>query len=285
MSVCKMSISVALVLIVVLSSLYGWRHFDHRQDLDEMNRLIATQPVFPSVFSTSMVQDLPEPVRRFFTYTIVEGTPLYTVADIRMEGQFSLGTKQKPNYLNMTARQVLAAPAGFVWKTQVGKGLMQMSGSDSAIWTRFWMAGIAPVARMGGSVDHTRSAFGRYVAEAVFWTPAALLPRSGVTWEAVDENTARVIVRHMDLEQAVDVKLTSKGQPTHVSFARWSDANPDKVHRLQPFGGYLSEYREFQGFRLPTHVEAGNLFGTDDYFPFFIVDVSSVNFPVPESQP
>ena len=285
MRVRTVSISVALVLMVVLFSLYGWRHFDHSRDLDEMNRLTATQPVAPTVFSTTMVQDLPEPARRYFTYTIAEGTPLYTVADISMEGLFSLGTKQKPNYLNMTARQVLAAPEGFVWKTRAGKGLMQLSGSDSASWTRFWMAGIAPVARLGGDVDHTRSAFGRYVAEAVFWTPAALLLRPGVSWEAVDENTARVTVRHMDLEQAVDVLLTSNGQPTQASFARWSDANPDKVHRLQPFGGYLSQYREFQGFRLPTHVEAGNLFGTDDYFPFFIVDVSSVSFPLPESQP
>jgi hypothetical protein len=93
MSVRKVFISIALVLIVGLFSLYGGRHLDHRQDLDEMNRLIATQLVSPSVFSTTMVQDLPEAARRFFTYAIIEGTPLYSVADIAMEGQFSLSTK------------------------------------------------------------------------------------------------------------------------------------------------------------------------------------------------
>lgn len=219
-----------------------------------------------------MVQDLPEPARRFFASTIAEGTPLYTVADISRNGQFSLGTKEKSNYLDMTARQVPAAPEGFVWKTQAGKGLTQMSGSDSARWTRFWMTGIVPVARLGGSVDHTRSAFGRYMAEAVIWTPAALLPSAVITWEAVDENTARVVVKYMNLEQAVDVILSDAGQPTQVFFARWSNANPDKVHRLQPFAAILSDYREFQGFRLPTHVEAGNLFGTDGYFPFLMAD-------------
>lgn len=277
-----MFISISLILIIMVSCLYGWRQLDHRKDRNEILRLIDTQPASPPLFSLSILQDLPEPAQRYFTYTIAEGTSLYTVAEISMEGQFSLGTKQAPNYLDMTARQVLAAPEGFVWKSKAGKGLMQMSGSDSARWTRFWLAGLVPVARMGANTDHTRSAFGRNVAEAVFWTPAALLPRSGVTWEAVNKNTARVIVRYKGLEQAVDVVIALSGQPTQVSFSRWSDANPDKVHRMQPFGGYLSEFREFQGFRVPTHVEAGNFFGTDDYFPFFIVDISTVVFRAAE---
>jgi hypothetical protein len=75
--------------------------------------------------------------------------------------------------------------------------------------------------------------------------------------------------------------LGEDGQPLFVAFQRWSDANSEGVHRLQPFGGYLSEFRDFGGFRLPTHVEAGNHFGTEDYFPFFIADVSEITFPQP----
>jgi len=37
-----------------------------------------------------------------------------------------------------------------------------------------------------------------------------------------------------------------------------------------------SAFREFQGYRLPTDVEAGNFFGTGDYFPFYIADVSEI---------
>lgn len=59
---------------------------------------------------------------------------------------------------------------------QAARGPMRLSGSDSGLWTRFWIMGLFPVAYIGANTDHTRSAFGRYVAEAVFWTPAALLP-------------------------------------------------------------------------------------------------------------
>ncbi|SIS66874.1 hypothetical protein SAMN05421759_102210 [Roseivivax lentus] len=262
-----------------LAGLVGWRQLDRRADRAEMERLLATQPADPAPFTAGMVADLPEPARRFFTYAIAEGTPLHTVARLEMTGQFGMGDKAAPGYMPMSATQVLAAPHGFVWAMSGGTGTTRMAGSDSGSWTRFWLFGCAPVARFGGDPDHRRSAFGRYVAEAVFWTPAAVLPGPHVTWEPVSQNTARMIMRHAGLEQAVEVTVAEDGQPLHVAFQRWSNANPEKVHRLQPFGGYLSEFRDFGGFRLPTHVEAGNNFGTDDYFPFFIADVTDIAFP------
>ena len=105
------------------------------------------------------------------------------------------------------------------------------------------------------------------------------MPGPGVSWSAVDEDTARVTVRHGNLSQAVDVTVASDGRPVVASFQRWSNANPDKVHRLQPFGATLSDFREVGGYRLPFRVEAGNLFGTDDYFPFFLAEVTAIRFP------
>ncbi len=52
-----------------------------------------------------------------------------------------------------------------------------------------------------------------------------------------------------------------------------------KQYRLQSFGGFLSEFRCFDGFHLPTHVEAGDHFGTELYFPFFVANVTDVEFP------
>jgi len=82
-----------------------------------------------------------------------------------------------------------------------------------------------------------------------------------------------------DLVQSVDVTVAPDGQPTQVCFDRWSNANPEKQHRLQPFGGYLSEFQSFAGYHLPTHVEAGNHFDKEHYFPFFVADVTDVVFP------
>jgi len=215
--------------------LCGWRVLDHRADRVQMARLIALQPTDPVRFSASMVADLPAPARRYFTYAIAEGTPLFKVAILEMSGQFSLGSKALPKYQKMSASQVLAAPEGFVWKMVCGSGLGRMSGSDSGLWTRFWLGGLVPVARFGSTNDHRRAAFGRYIAEALFWTPGVYLLMDNVKWTAVSGDTFRVSVPHAGLEQSVDVTIEADGRPSKVVFPRWSNANPDGTYREQPF--------------------------------------------------
>jgi len=270
---------VVLLGLVGLAALAVWRFADHWRDRAEMARLLATQPWEPVLFSRDMVAGLPKPAQRFFAFAIREGTPLWPVAKISMQGKFSLGTKKAPNYMAMSATQVLAAPEGFVWKMAAKSSLMRVSGSDSGTWTRFWLAGLLPVARAGSNRDHARSAYGRAVSEAVFWTPAAVLPGPDVTWKAMDDESVRVIVTRGDLSQEVILSVDAVGKPVQVVFPRWTNANADKAYRVQPFGGTLSEFRTFGGYQLPTHVEAGNGFGTPEYFPFFIADVTDIAFP------
>lgn len=279
-------LAAGLCAVLAVAALSLWPMSDHRAARRMGAALAATQPAGPARFDPGMVADLPDPARRYFRFAIRPGTRLYTVAELEMTGRFGPGTRQAPNYMAMRAHQVLAAPEGFVWSMSARNGLMRVSGSDAAAagqsWTRFWLMGLIPVARFGGTADHWRSAFGRYVAEAVFWTPAALLPGRGAAWEQLDEATTRVTIAHRGMEQSVDVTVDAEGRMVKVVFPRWTDANADRTFRLQPFGGYLSEFRDFDGFRLPTHVEAGNQFGTDAYFPFFIVDVTAVTFPSPQ---
>lgn len=271
-----------IISILILVTLVAWRLMDKRADQVTWSGLAARQPPVPPEFDPSMVESVPEPAQRFFKFAIRPGTALYTVAEIVMAGEFSLRSKAKPNYMPMRGQQILAAPFGFVWKLSAGN-MISMAGSDAAengkSWSRFWLFGIVPVARVGNNDDHASSAFGRYIAEAVFWTPAALLPADNVRWSPIDDTTSRVTVSYLGLEQAVDVTVDEEGKPEKVVFQRWSNANPSKTYQLQPFGGYLSEFRNFGGFRLPTRIEAGNHFGTHEYFPFYKVTVSSIRFP------
>jgi len=281
-TVMKLSMLLVSVLLILLLALLLLRLVDWRADHAAWSRLSALQPAHPKRFDPAMLANLPEAVQRYFRFTITDGTPLLPVAEIDMQGQFSLGSKESPGYRRMQAKEILAAPHGFVWQMQM-PGWLPVSGSDAGSiadsWTRFRILGLFPVARLGGDPDHLRSAFGRYVAEAVFWTPAALLPRPGISWQGVDKDTARVTISTGSLSQSVDVSLAADGRPTSVSFMRWSHANPEKHYRLQPFGGNLSDFRLVHGYRLPFRVEAGNMFGTDEYFAFFKAEVTAIRFP------
>jgi hypothetical protein len=265
------------LLAAALVVLALWRAADRRADARAWAALAAL-PQPPGSFDPSMVAGLPDPARRYFLYTIAPGTPIRTSAVIEMGGEMGMGTRDAPGYRPMRARQILAPPAGFVWRLAAGA----IGGSDGMTpersWTRFRLAGLVPVVRVGGDDDHFRSSFGRAVAEGTFWTPAALLPGPGIEWAAVDENTARVTVSAHGLDQPVEITVASDGQPLRVVMPRWSNANPEGTWRLQPFGGDLADFREFDGYRLPTTVDGGNHIGTEDYFPFFRARVTRISF-------
>ncbi|WP_430449676.1 DUF6544 family protein [Rhodophyticola sp.] len=94
-----------------------------------------------------------------------------------------------------------------------------------------------------------------------------------IRWEEAGPDTARAVVTHGALEQAVEITLAPDGLSRSVIIQRWSSENLDKSRRLQLFGGHLSQYREFSGNRLPTCIEGGNDFGTEEYFPFFRTEI------------
>lgn len=269
-------ILVALVLAVA-GGLAMLGAIDRRAARTAWHDLAARDDWRSGVFDPAMVAGLPEPAQRYFLYTIAPGTPIATTARIVMTGEIGLGTRDAPGYRPVEARQILAPPHGFVWKVS----LPQMSGSDGmtpdSSWTRFRLFGLVPVVRATGA-DHLRSSLGRVIAEGAMWTPAAFLPGPGVEWQAVDETTARAVVRYGGFEQAVDITVAEDGRPLRVSIPRWSNANPDKEWRIQPFGGPMSEFRDFGGYHLPTAVEGGNFFGTEDYFPFYRARVTDISF-------
>jgi hypothetical protein len=258
------------------------RSADEREAKEAWNQLASTGAAEVAGFDPAMVSNLPEPARRYFLFAIEPGARLRQVAEINMDGLLSLGTQGRPNYQPMQAKQMLAPPHGFVWRVRAGSGAMHVAGSDGMTahrsWTRFWLLGAVPVARVGGDMDHLRSSFGRMVAEAAFWVPASLLPQAGVTWEALDADTARATVVHGRMRQQLDIRVDGQGQPLWISMPQWSNANPEGVFREQPFGGELSDFRSVEGFKVPFQVDGGNFFGTSDYFPFYRARVGSLKF-------
>ncbi len=273
-----LAIALGLVALGALSLLV-WRCTDVLKERSAWQALRRRAGPAGVAFDPAAVADLPEPARRYFRYAIAAGTPLASLVEIDMEGEIGLGTKERPRYGPMTARQILAPPHGLVWRVHTGV----LSGSDGATpdtsWTRFWLLQLIPVVRVSGSADHHRSAFGRVVSEGAFWVPASLLPAANVAWTPVDDDTARATVAYRGFSQSVDVTVEADGRPSRVMIQRWSNANAARIFREQPFGGYLSDFREIDGYRVPMRVEGGNLIGTADYFPFFKAQVRAIRFP------
>lgn len=233
-------------------------------------------------FEPGEISALPEIAQRYFRHAIAPGTPLYTVVELEMEGIFLLGDKQKFQTYAMSARQALRPPDQFVWIPNMRSGAMTISGSDALIegeaWTRYWLAGLVPVAQERTTPDLVRSAQFRAAVEGALWLPASMLPGDGVQWEQVGASEARVTLRRFQPEIVLHLTIDQTGRVTEVVGERWSNANPAKLFRLQPFGGTMLAEGSFQGLTIPTQVAVGNHYGTEDYLPFFQVRITKADF-------
>lgn len=277
-------ILLALVALLLAAIAFGfWVHArDRAQARTVWAALEDAREIEPQHYDPAMVAELPEIARRYFARAIEPGAPLHRVVRLEMEGSFIMNGNPMP----MTARQILAPPAqGFVWQAEVGAGLMQFAGSDGYqhaqgiqdSWTKFWLRGLIPLARVGGTEDHARAAATRVMLEAI-WAPANLLPQFGADWVQTGPDSAEVRFADVEGIEPMQITLDAEGNPIEVWALRWTDATPERVHRLQPFGGRMLEMGRHQGFLVPTRVELGNMWGTPDYAPFFLATITSAEF-------
>jgi hypothetical protein len=155
------------------------------------------------------------------------------------------------------------------------------AGSDGLVagvsWTRFRLAALVPLVRVGGNPDHLRSAGTRAMMEAV-WCPAMLLPQAGAVWRQTGPDQAEVAFPAQPGIAPLRLTIGPDGLITEMVAMRWSDANADKRYRMQPFGGRVLDSATFGGFTIPARLEMGNLWGTPEYLPFFRATLTSARF-------
>ena len=283
MTLLKIILLAVAALLIAAAAVGLWVHSrDKAQAARVWAALEVAREADPPRFDPAMLADLPEVAQRYFTRAIAPGTPLHRTVRLEMEGSFIMNGTAMP----MAARQILAPPGrGFVWQAEVGSGLMRFGGSDGYhriegvedSWTKFWLRGLIPLARIGGTDDHARAAATRVMLEAV-WAPASLLPQFGADWVQTGPDSAEVRFADVRGIEPMQITLDADGAPIEVWALRWSDANPERVHRLQPFGGRMLEMARHQGFLIPSRVELGNMWGTPDYAPFFLATITSAEF-------
>lgn len=284
MTVLKFALLTLLALVLVALAVGAFVHSrDRAQARAVWTALEAAAEPGPPLYDPAMIEGLPEIAQRYFARAIAPGTPLHRTVRLEMEGSFIMNGNAMP----MRARQILAPPAhGFVWDAEIGTGLMRFAGSDgyhaaeggpAESWTKFWLHGIVPLARIGGTEDHARAAATRVMLESV-WAPATLLPQFGAEWVHTGADTAEIRFADAPGLEPMQITLDAEGNPVEVHALRWTDANPERVYRLQPFGGRMLEMGRHDGFLIPVRVELGNLYGTPDYAPFFLATITRAEY-------
>lgn len=231
-------------------------------------------------FDSGMVEDLPEPARRYFLHALEPGAPLASSVSLTLPGSIRMSRAGDP--LPLASEEILTAGRGYVWTARIRRGPLTIRGFD--VYTdgegemRWWVAGLVPVVRADGD-DVSRSAAGRLVEESALFLPSSLLPFRGARWEAVDDSTARVRVGSDDEEVELTLELDDDGGLSRLSYPRWNaDPKHGPVGHLPFVTDQLGEEQTFDGHTLPTRFRAGWRLGEVDEFPFFFIRGARATF-------
>jgi hypothetical protein len=222
-------------------------------------RTLASGTPAPAAFTAEMASGLPEPVRRWLTHAVAEGTPLARAVELRMHGEIFLG-----RWSPFSAVQRLSLTGGFVWAATARLLGLPITGFDR--WTRAsgemrWrLFGLVPVTSAAGS-DVTRSAAGRHAGELLVALPtAALAPE--VQWRPLDDGRAVATVSAGPEAHDVTVEVGADGALTALGMRRWGPI-ARKTFAEQPFGATFDGELAAGGLRVPERVTAGYGYGTE----------------------
>lgn len=255
------------------------RYLFNRRTRDEASSLLETvarRPTEP--ISEAQLEELPAPVARYLTYAGVVGRAPLRTARVRQTGMLRQTRGQDWTRFDAT-EYYAAAPPGYVWSAELDAyALLPMDVRDYYIRgrgaTEGRVAGLFTVNEgRGDAID--QSAAIRMLNQLVFFPTAFLEPY--VRWEPVDDVSARVFMKHWDGEISALCYFARDGRM--VDFVAERCRVTDEGASLTDWRTPFREWREVDGFRIPTSISAIWIL-EDGEFEYVRTDVEDVEYGV-----
>jgi uncharacterized protein DUF6544 len=218
-------------------------------------RLHAGHKANAPPFSHDELVGLPDPVVRYFEFALTPGQGLVRNARIRQSGEFAV---RADSWSPFTAVEYFSVePRGFLWDARIRMAPLisfyvhdGYSAGEGAMYGT--LAALVPVVNQRGTPNMASGELLRYLAEAPL-LPTALLPREGVSWQAINDSTARATLADGATEVSCDVCFSERGEIVRISAMRYRDVDGKAV--LTPWIGHWRDYRRVNGMMIPMSGE------------------------------
>lgn len=247
---CSVIAVAALAALVHINRL----RFQERVRSDARQRLSSPAPA--REVDPLSAQELPPPVQRYLLLAVRERTRSVRTVRLRHGGRFR--SRPEGSWLPIRGEQYVACdPPGFLWwgRVRSGPGVWfdardQVTDGRGSLVVRL-QSTLTVVDATGPGVDQGEML--RLLGEMV-WYPTAFLDDRFVTWEELDERSARATLRQQDREVRAGFHFRRDGLPRMVTAQRYRDTRSGPV--LTPWSGRFDDYRLVDGLMVPLQVEA-----------------------------
>jgi len=268
------------MLAMAVAPAIGRLAFDRQveREVDELARGVVFAP--SPFIRLEAYTGLPAPVRRYLEFAGVEGRPRIRFARLLHGGLFR--TTPGSKWMAIEGEEYFSTePPGFIWYATVRPMPFvhirardrYMNGAGNMLVKPLSLLTLADA--RGSEVDV--SALLRFAAEAP-WFPTALVPGEHVRWEAIDADSARVVIRDGSIGASGVFRFHADGRIVEFETRDRFQADGQTAVR-RPWGGVYSRYDEVDGFRIPAEAEVRWL-SPPEVFPYARFELYRVEYNV-----
>lgn len=269
-----------LALALAGGAFVAVQHLGTERDIARFEARVAAiaqrSPV--PVLDAVRLSALPAPVQRYLRFTFDGEAPTYSLVRLSAQGEFRRPLTQDFNAT--TAEQVIAA----------GVPALMFSATTPVlpgIWARAYdffaegeMEMKAKILSTLTVVDEKQTpslnliSLRRWLLESALY-PAALLPGGPVTWEPIDDRSARAVASWRGMRTAMIAHFDTDGRMTHMV----AEADGDLSTPYHGSGEHVarSNYRRVAGQMIPMDFTISRMAGGKLY-PFWKGTITAIAF-------
>ncbi|TET50592.1 MAG: hypothetical protein E3J58_03310 [Actinomycetota bacterium] len=265
-------LEIALLIIAYIIFIFG------RKIRKEIKQLSDSYGNIKKTYRDIYYEKLPEPVKKYFKYVLKEGSGHINNIIVTQSGGIRLKENQKwipfkavqyfsgqkPGFIWIAS----ASTNPFIWISVRDRYIGQKGNMLIKLFSLFTLINAA-----GKEMDI--SSFIRYFSEAP-WFPTSLMPSRFLRWEPIDSGSAKALIIDGENRAELIFDFNSRGEIIRVTtYDRYRSV--DKEYCKEKWTGYFKDYKEVEGIRIPTHIEAEWNSGDSD-FKYIKIDVKKIEF-------
>ena len=269
MMIIVLSISGLLVLTLFIGKINLSVQF--RKQVKQL--FVESKSISDQTFHKKQLDNLPEPVQRYFNHILKEGQPYISSARIKHDGQFKTGIDK--GWINIRGEQYATTEIpGFIWKgtTKMFTARdMYIAGKGRLVVSLFSLYNIVDVK----GEQYNQGELLRWLGESV-WYPTNLLPSEELQWFPIDSLTARLTFNYSSLSLFFIISFNEIGEITQMETKRYMDEK-----KLETWVIKLADYKEINTVVVPTTSEVLWRLAKAD-FSYARFNITEVEYNKPE---
>ena len=262
--------TLALVVIVIIIFRINYtRNFEKNIKLLYSDMINVPE----NKFSYTQLEELPLSVQNYFKKAIPQNQPYIRCVRLKHVGQFKTAP-DKPWKDIIGEQYFITNNPGFLWKGKIGPVTAQdMYILDKGKLSVSLFETFTIMKSEGETVDQGELL--RWLGESV-WFPTNLLPNEQLKWEPIDSKTAKLIYNHNNLSIYFIVSFNDKGEIIQLETKRYYNGK-----NLVTWIGNCSEYKNINGFKIPTVIKATWKLNTSDH-TYANFKLTEIAYDIPE---